>query len=125
MAALFAAKQKAAWSKEAKMGKRSNKLDDQLREDLGSYLDKGSKGSYTRKGILMTPNGPARQNIDPGIVRELDSSGTKSIDPGLVRKFDRKKERTIDDFGSKSYKEGGVTRADGCVTKGHTRGKMV
>jgi hypothetical protein len=27
--------------------------------------------------------------------------------------------------GQKGYKKGGVTRADGCVTKGHTKGKMV
>jgi len=25
----------------------------------------------------------------------------------------------------KSYAKGGVTRADGCVTKGHTKGKMI
>ena len=25
----------------------------------------------------------------------------------------------------KPFKSGGVTRADGCITKGHTRGKMV
>jgi hypothetical protein len=25
----------------------------------------------------------------------------------------------------KAYAKGGVTRADGCVTKGHTKGKMV
>lgn len=27
--------------------------------------------------------------------------------------------------GQKGYKKGGVTRADGCVTKAHTKGKMV
>ena len=27
--------------------------------------------------------------------------------------------------GQKGYKKGGVTRADGCVTKGHTKGTMV
>jgi hypothetical protein len=27
--------------------------------------------------------------------------------------------------GQKGYAKGGVTRADGCVIKGHTRGKMV
>jgi hypothetical protein len=27
--------------------------------------------------------------------------------------------------GKVGYKSGGVTRADGCVTKGHTKGKMV
>ena len=27
--------------------------------------------------------------------------------------------------GGKAYAKGGVTRADGCVTKGHTKGKMV
>jgi hypothetical protein len=27
--------------------------------------------------------------------------------------------------GQKGYKKGGVTRADGCVTKGHTKGKMI
>lgn len=26
---------------------------------------------------------------------------------------------------AKKYAKGGVTRADGCVTKGHTKGKMV
>jgi len=25
----------------------------------------------------------------------------------------------------KKYAKGGVTRADGCVTKGHTKGKMI
>ena len=27
--------------------------------------------------------------------------------------------------GQRGYKKGGVTRADGCVTKGHTKGKMI
>ena len=27
--------------------------------------------------------------------------------------------------GQKGYAKGGVTRADGCCSKGHTRGKMV
>lgn len=27
--------------------------------------------------------------------------------------------------GQRSYAKGGVTRADGCVTKGHTKGKMI
>jgi hypothetical protein len=27
--------------------------------------------------------------------------------------------------GQKGYAKGGVTRADGCATKGHTKGKMV
>jgi len=27
--------------------------------------------------------------------------------------------------GQKGYAKGGVTRADGCVTKGHTKGAMV
>lgn len=27
--------------------------------------------------------------------------------------------------GQKGYAKGGVTRADGCVTKGHTKGTMV
>ena len=27
--------------------------------------------------------------------------------------------------GQKGYKKGGVTRADGCVTKGHTKGRMI
>jgi hypothetical protein len=27
--------------------------------------------------------------------------------------------------GQKGYAKGGVTRADGCVSKGHTKGKMI
>jgi hypothetical protein len=27
--------------------------------------------------------------------------------------------------GQKGYAKGGVTRADGCITKGHTKGRMI
>jgi hypothetical protein len=33
--------------------------------------------------------------------------------------------RDYEAYQGAGYKKGGVTRADGCVTKGHTKGKMV
>ena len=35
---------------------------------------------------------------------------------------DEKDREKVKDMG---YAKGGVTRADGCITKGHTRGRMV
>jgi len=102
------------------MGKRSNNKSD---EDLDSYLDK--KESYTRDDILMKPNGRRTRPIDPGLLMERDSSRKAPIDPGIIKKFGPKKELSDYLEEPKGYKKGGVTRADGCVTKGHTRGKMV
>jgi hypothetical protein len=35
------------------------------------------------------------------------------------------KAREYEAYQGAGYKSGGVTRADGCITKGHTRGKMI
>jgi hypothetical protein len=35
------------------------------------------------------------------------------------------KKTTYPYAGQNEYKKGGVTRADGCITKGHTKGRMV
>jgi hypothetical protein len=37
----------------------------------------------------------------------------------------REEEAEVMEQRAKGMKKGGVTRADGCITKGHTRGKMV
>jgi hypothetical protein len=40
-------------------------------------------------------------------------------------KMDEKDMKDREAIKGMGYKKGGVTRADGCVSKGHTRGKMV
>ena len=40
-------------------------------------------------------------------------------------KQDVQDEKDREAIRAMGYKKGGVTRADGCVTKGHTKGKMV
>lgn len=52
------------------------------------------------------------------------------ITPETRAKMARAKEEERDEkeremIRGMGYKKGGVTRADGCVTKGHTKGKMV
>ena len=44
-----------------------------------------------------------------------------------MKKEDEKDPTTVQAKVNKAvgYKKGGVTRADGCITKGHTKGKMV
>jgi hypothetical protein len=37
----------------------------------------------------------------------------------------RKMRKAYDKMTKQSYAKGGVTRADGCITKGHTKGRMV
>ena len=44
------------------------------------------------------------------------------LDEQMQEEKDKKDREKIKGMG---YAKGGVTRADGCVTKGHTKGKMI
>ena len=51
--------------------------------------------------------------IDPRVASMLRSRTSGAQDPSKAR------------TAAPMFSKGGVTRADGCITKGHTKGKMV
>jgi len=51
--------------------------------------------------------------IDPRVTRMLHSRTASAQDPSKAR------------TAAPMFSKGGVTRADGCIKKGHTKGKMV
>ena len=68
--------------------------------------------------MMMKKKGP--RGLEDGVFTE--DSGLpppKDIDGGSAPKPKPKPGKP------KAYAKGGVTRADGCVAKGHTKGKMV
>ena len=69
-----------------------------------------------------------KQMIEEAMQEAKDAKDREKIE-GVYNKLSSvkpSKDPRDDVRGQKGYKKGGsVTRADGCVTKGHTRGKMV
>ena len=67
-----------------------------------------------------------KRGIDPTIpegVREqlMDMRRQRELDEGMRAHEGRK----LAKGGMAKYAKGGVTRADGCITKGHTKGKVM
>jgi hypothetical protein len=76
---------------------------------LGALADEDKLKKFASKGGLgVLPMMFTRDN-QKGAAAEPDAKATSVGNVGTVTKM----------------KKGGVTRADGCITKGHTRGKMV
>ena len=74
-----------------------------------AYDDKG-----TAKEVASLKARYPKRGIDPTIPAEIRQT---------LR--DREDERMMSAGEKNRYAKGGVTRADGCVSKGHTKGKMV
>ena len=78
---------------------------------------------------LLKAVSPVAALLDGG----KDAGFAMGIIPGLMRRKhveDKEEEAAVRAGAARSMKgvgmkKGGVTRADGCITKGHTRGKMV
>ena len=74
--------------------------------------DVRNKMGYAKKGGLMKHSDVAK---DKPMMKKVAKEEVKSHE----KKMHGMKK------GGMSYAKGGVTRADGCVSKGHTKGKMV
>ena len=74
--------------------------------------DVRNKMGYAKKGGLMKHSDMAK---DKPMMKKVAKEEVKSHE----KKMHGMKK------GGMSYAKGGVTRADGCVSKGHTKGKMV
>lgn len=67
-----------------------------------------------------------------GVIQDLKDKvmGTEAQNKAASERMKKEDEKNPDTVQAKvnkvvGYKKGGVTRADGCITKGHTKGKMV
>ena len=98
-AAERAAKQKNATEKAKEDGGRTKYLDRKMPEGKG-------------KDVLM------------GVSRMADKMGLRQ-DKAYEGKSDEEVATKKAKGGAVKYAKGGVTRADGCVIKGHTKGRMV
>jgi hypothetical protein len=75
---------------------------------------------------------PAKEkDMSPAEKEAREMMADKKLQEGSEREYNKRssvapsKDPRDAVRGQKSYAKGGVTRADGCVTKGHTKGKMV
>lgn len=72
---------------------------------------------------MMTGQGMTGKLMAKGFGGALPSAIARS---GQRDAAEEERRKAIEAAGQgRKMKKGGVTRADGCVTKGHTRGKMV
>lgn len=81
--------------------------DSEYRQALPSELRAGRRRAFETE--------PGLRNV----LRTSDDMPVMTGEGSFVRSPDYKKGGKV-----QSYAKGGVTRADGCVTKGHTKGKM-
>ena len=80
------------------------------------FMGRGSE--YVGKGVDDSV-GAGRGKVNPPLVKPKRSA---AVEQAIQEMEDEKMREKIKGMG---FKKGGVTRADGCVTKGHTKGKMV
>ena len=78
-----------------------------IKSSVGEEFLKADKGKTFKKG---------------GEMKHSDMSKDKPMMKKVAKEEVKAHEKSMH---GKKYAKGGVTRADGCVTKGHTKGKMI
>jgi hypothetical protein len=95
-------------------------------KDRMDVIDRETQGDFLR----AMPNKPRR---DPGASGAVggDYMAESAKSRGVRNMYERGAEEAAKDDGMKrggkvkGYAKGGVTRADGCITKGHTKGRVL
>jgi len=104
---------------------------------MGRYykLNKDGKTSQTDVGSFKPPEGGSQYSEDTPSFESLHADQGRGVQGGPtakeLKKYEDKQNRGI--YTSEKGKppspremaKGGVTRADGCISKGHTKGRMV
>jgi hypothetical protein len=70
----------------------------------------------------MTPEAAKMYKPRRPVEEPMNPQTRAMLDEQMQEQKDKKAREKIKELG---YAKGGVTRADGCVTKGHTKGKMI
>jgi len=78
----------------------------------GIATGKGMIGKLAGKGGL-------------GLLPKMIADNAQEDDEAAKVLVEAEKERVKKAGSAKQMKKGGVTRADGCIAKGHTKGRMV
>jgi hypothetical protein len=85
-----------------------------IKSSVGEEFLKADKGKTFKKG---------------GEMKHSDMSKDKPMMKKVAKEEVKAHEKSMHGMKkggmAKGYAKGGVTRADGCVTKGHTKGKMI
>ena len=92
-----------------------------LREAMSSS-DLDADGSQGEKTMRKAARGLGGVLLGAPAAMYKDATGKKLSDED---KNELRREVTRGNKGEDSYKKGGVTRADGCITKGKTKGRMI
>ncbi len=107
---------------DADKGRKFSKGGDMKKMKMGGYADGGM--TMVKKGDKMVPDFAAdgKGKMAKGGMAHEDVKMDKKMMQKAVNKHEGRlhKGETMTKFS-----KGGVTRADGCVTKGHTKGKMI
>ena len=93
----------------------------------GEMLTRGGFGSGLGSGLgsAAARAGAAASKKLEGIRPPSRAAMDDMADAEIARKVDQDMAAEKANKREVDYKKGGVTRADGCITKGHTRGRMV
>ena len=86
-------------------------------------LKEGINNPRTNRGAKQLPNASLKKYVgkkDGGIMKHSDMSKDKPMMKKIAGEAVKGHEKKMH-----SMAKGGVTRADGCVSKGHTKGKMI
>jgi hypothetical protein len=81
--------------------------------------------AFAKKSGVPQSVGEEFSNADKG--RKFSKGGDMAtkMNPAFKAMIEKKKAGAKADMPMKKMAKGGVTRADGCVSKGHTKGTMV
>jgi hypothetical protein len=81
--------------------------------------------AFAKKSGVPQSVGEKFSNADKG--RKFSKGGDMAtkMNPAFKAMIEKKKAGAKADMPMKKMAKGGVTRADGCVSKGHTKGTMV
>jgi hypothetical protein len=99
-----------------------------------NQADKGKKFGSGRADLQKINKAKTRhgqQSIfkEGGIMKHSDIAKDKPMMKKVAKEEVKSHEKAMHGMkkggACKGYAKGGVTRADGCITKGHTKGKMV
>ena len=109
------------------VGKDFNEVDKGRKFSKGGDMKKMNMGGYAEGGMPMKDGKPAFVGDGKGKMAKGGMAHKDvKMDKKMMQKAVNKHEGRLHKGESMTkFSKGGVTRADGCVTKGHTKGTMI
>jgi len=105
-----------------KVGIKKEVGEEFLSADKGKKFNFGGKNNQEKLNNPKVKHGKSAYFKEGGEMKHTDMSKDKPMMKKVAKEEVKAHEKSMH---GKKYAKGGVTRADGCVTKGHTKGKMI